>query len=411
MKGRDANDILREDGPDALRQVINNSVTLRDAISFGAINGASDDQQHNSERDQVQPKPLPFIDIAAWCDKPAPEREWVVRDQVPLRNVTLLSGEGGVGKSILALHCAAATALERDWLGTLPTPGRVLVVCCEDDEHELQRRLDRIVEHYGASFAELGKSLHALSLAGTDAIMAAPNKAGLIEPTGLFKQVHEAARDISPRLIIVDNSADVFAGNENDRAQVRQFITLLRGVAIDANAGLILTSHPSLTGISTGSGLSGSTAWNASVRSRLYFKRATTDRDEEPDSDRRVLEVMKSNYGPTGRTMALRWSNGLFLPIAGTGSSLDKLAAEQRVDDVFLGLLAQFESQGRNVSDKPTAPSYAPAMFCRESTAKGMRKVELADAMRRLFAANRLHVGHYGRPSRPYAKLVIGPHP
>jgi hypothetical protein len=34
---------------------------------------------------------------------------------------------------------------------------------------------------------------------------------------------------------------------------------------------VLLTGHPSLTGINTGTGTSGSTAWNASVRSRLYF--------------------------------------------------------------------------------------------------------------------------------------------
>jgi len=289
----------------------------------------------------------------------------------------------------------------------MPMPGPALVLCCEDDEHELRRRLDQIVEHYGTSHAELSKGMHALSLAGHDAVMAPPDKHGLIMPTPLFARLRQAARDIRPRLIVIDNSADVFAGNENDRAQVRQFVTLLRGIAIDANAGLLLTSHPSLTGISTGSGLSGSTAWNASVRSRLYFKRAKTEKDEEPDPDLRVLELMKSNYGPVGETITLRWKAGLFLPVAGTGS-LDKMAAEQKADDAFLTMLAQFEKQGRNVSDKPTANSYAPAMFCKETAAQGIRKAELADAMRRLFAADRIHVSHYGRPSRPYSKLVVG---
>jgi RecA-family ATPase len=142
----------------------------------------------------------------------------------------------------------------------------------------------------------------------------------------------------------------------------------------------------------------------------MYFKRAVTDKDEEPDTDLRVLEVVKANYGPVGETVMLRWRDGLFLPVEGIGS-LDRMAQHQAADDVFLDLLAQFEGQGRNVSDKPTAPSFAPAMFCREPAAKGMRKDALAGAMRRLFAANRIHVGHYGRPSRLSSKLVIGPSP
>src|SRR5207249_1126483 len=128
----------------------------------------------------------------------------------------------------------------------------------------------------------------------------------------------EAARYIQPKLIVIDNSADVFGGKENDRAMVRMFVTILRGLAIATNAGVLLTAHPSLTGINTGTGLSGSTAWNASVRSRMYLRRMVTDADEEPDPDLRVLEILKSNYGPVGETVNLRWDKGLFLPVAGT---------------------------------------------------------------------------------------------
>jgi RecA-family ATPase len=54
---------------------------------------------------------------------------------------------------------------------------------------------------------------------------------------------------LKPKHIGIDTSADVFAGNENDRAQVRQFISLLRKLAIVANGSIVLLSHPSLTGI------------------------------------------------------------------------------------------------------------------------------------------------------------------
>jgi RecA-family ATPase len=357
-----------------------------------------------------EPPALQFIDIAAWDGATAPEREWVVQDRVPLKNVTLLSGEGGVGKSVISLHLAVATALGRDWLNALPTPGPALVLCCEDDTDELHRRLDRIVEHYsatfGATYGELG-DIQLLSLAGQDAVLAAPNRNGLVQATKLFGRIHEAACDIRPRLIILDNSADVFAGNENDRAQVRQFVTLLRDLAISANAGLLLTSHPSLTGINTGTGLSGSTAWNASVRSRLYFKRAKTEKDEEPDPDLRVLEVMKSNYGPVGETVTVRWKDGLFLPVAGV-SSVEKLAAEQKAEQLFLTLLDRFTRQGRNTCEKPSAPTYAPTLFAKEHEAQelGIRKTDFEGAMRKLFAAEKIYLEPYGPRCRATSRLV-----
>jgi RecA-family ATPase len=351
---------------------------------------------------------LSFIDIAKWQDTPAPEREWTIQGRIPLSSVTLCAGEGGVGKTLLMLHCGAAIALGRDWLGALPEPGPVLGAFCEDDADELHRRLDRIVDHYGETHTELSKNFHALSLVGQDAVVAAPNNKGIIQPTALFNQFREAACDIKPRLIIVDNSADVFAGNENDRAQVRQFVTLLRGIAVDAGAGLVLTSHPSISGINSGSGTSGSTGWHNSARARMYFKRATTERDEEPDPLLRVLQTMKSNYSSSeGETINLRWKDGLFLPVAGT-NNLEKLAAEKRADDLFLVLLDRFNEQGRNTCDKPSAQTFAPTLFAKESEAKELKvkKTDFDGAMRRLFAAKKIRNLPYGPPSRGTVKLV-----
>jgi hypothetical protein len=38
-----------------------------------------------------------------------PKREWTVENRIPARTVTLLSGDGGVGKTILGLHLSTAT--------------------------------------------------------------------------------------------------------------------------------------------------------------------------------------------------------------------------------------------------------------------------------------------------------------
>jgi hypothetical protein len=61
--------------------------------------------------------------------------------------------------------------------------------------------------------------------------------------------------------------------------------------------------------MNSGDGAGFSTAWHNSVRSRLYLRRPQAD---EPD--RRVLEVKKANYGPSGVSIPLIWQAGVFVP-------------------------------------------------------------------------------------------------
>jgi RecA-family ATPase len=215
--------------------------------------------------------PLPFINMSNWDDEPLPELEWAVLDRIPLRQVTLFSGEGSAGKSTTQLHLSFAHALKRDWLGTMPEPGPAIFVDAEDDEKILHRRSAAILDHYGATFKEaVDGGLHLVSLIGQDAVLgAASRRSGVIQPTPLFGRLLEAAGDVKPRMIGIASSANVFAGSEIDRQQVQQFISLLTAVARVANGALVLISHPSLTGINSDTGLSGNTAWHNAVRARF----------------------------------------------------------------------------------------------------------------------------------------------
>jgi RecA-family ATPase len=216
--------------------------------------------------------PFQWADASTWDTEPCPPREWAVTDRLPLRQVTLFSGEGAIGKSIVELMLCVAHVTGRDWLKSLPEPGGAFYFGCEDDEAELRLRLTSILAHYGTTFEEAkANGFRFKSLAGEDAILGAPDRNGIIKPTKLFDQLYEQAGDLKPKHIGIDTSADVFAGNENDRTQVRQFISLLRRLAIVANGAVNLLSHPSLTGTNTGSGISGSTAWHNSVRAQMYM--------------------------------------------------------------------------------------------------------------------------------------------
>jgi hypothetical protein len=71
--------------------------------------------------DEAQkPPPLPFIKIRDWQDQPVPERPWIIKDRIPAGNVTLLSGEGSIGKSILSLQLSVVSCSARSGLDHFP---------------------------------------------------------------------------------------------------------------------------------------------------------------------------------------------------------------------------------------------------------------------------------------------------
>ena len=354
-------------------------------------------------------QPLPWIDFSKWDGQPVPHRKWAIRDRVPLNQAGLFSGEGGTGKSILELTKNVAHVTGKDWLGSMPEPGPAFYLGAEDDVDELHIRIAAIAAHYGTTFKELTEGgLHVLCLLGKDATLCAPTRSGKVETTDLYKRIYEAAGDIKPKNISVDTLSRAFAGNEIDRVQVYAFANHMQALAMVASGSVTVLAHPSLQGIASGSGISGSTAWHGAFRFRQYLKGARSEPGEQPDGDLRELVFKKNQYGPTGETIALRYRNGMFLPEPGM-SSLDKISREAKADDIFLDLLKRLSGEGRNVGDKPTSPNYAPTTFAKENEAKQvqLRKPDLEAAMRRLFADGKIHVESYGRPSRLCSRVAI----
>lgn len=349
---------------------------------------------------------LPVVSAASLADRPVAERRWIVPGMIPDRTVTLVSGDGAVGKSTLLLQFAAAKAAGVPWLGVDLDPGPVTFVSAEDDLDELHRRLVLIARGLTVSLEDLA-NLHLIPLAGRDAVLGAPDGKGIIAPTVVWRGLVATVERVRPHLVILDTLADIFAGNENARAEARQFVGLLRGLAIDHRLAVVLIGHPSLAGMATGSGTSGSTAWNNSVRSRLYLE---TTRDEdgcEIDADMRVLRVMKANYAAAGVEWPLRWRDGCFI-VDGPVGGLDKMGADAKAERVFLTLLTTFQAQERPVSPSPSS-SYAPKVFAAHPDGEGLSKKTLAAAMERLLAAGRLRIETCGPPSRQYKRLVFVP--
>ena len=283
--------------------------------------------------------------------------------------MTLLGGDGGTGKSLLALQLACAVATDGQWLGRPVSSGGVVFVSAEDDEAELQRRTDDIRRHDDKAFSDLHR-LTLRSLAGEDALLARLDRqTGAMVPTGLFAELDRQIASEMPALVILDTLADMFPGNENDRSQARQFIGLLRGLAIRHECTLLLLAHPSQAGLNSGSGTSGSTGWSNSVRSRLYFERIISE-GYEANPNARVLRNMKANYGPKGGEIGATWREGVFVPDA-TETGIDRVAGNAKAERVFLAFLRLHSAQGRKVNPSGGVAGQASAEMSRDMATVG----------------------------------------
>ena len=248
-----------------------------------------------------------------------------------------------------------------------------------------------------------------LCLLGQDATLCEANgKSGRIETTGLYKQIYEAAGDIKPKNISIDTLSRAFAGDEINRVQVYGFANHMQALAKVASGSVTVLSHPSLAGIASGSGISGSTAWHGAFRFRQYLTGVKAEPGEQPDGDLRELQFKKNQYGPRSENIVVRYQNGLFLPERGL-SNLEKVAREAEAERIFIDLLKRFSDAGRNLSHKDSSPNFAPKVFVAEAEAKEarLRKTDFEEAMRRLFADKKIAVETYGRPSNPHERLGV----
>lgn len=314
----------------------------------------------------------------------------------------MLGGDGGVGKSLLSQMLLTAAAIGKPWLGFPIATVKCLGVFCEDDEDELHIRQAAINRHFNCEFGDL-ENLNLISRVGQDCLlMEFESFQSHGTPMPLYSQLLGRAKEFGAQLIVLDSLHDLFAGNENSRPQARQFVNLLRQMAIEVDGVVILTAHPSLTGLSSGSGMSGSTAWNNAVRSRLYL---TRPKDGDP-SDARVLKIMKSNYSRVGDEIRLRWGDGVLAREDLDDGVLGNIK-DRNVERLFLELLDKRNKENRPVSHRPRADNYAPRVFAKHPNREGHAKKAFERAMEQLFAQDRIVVESYGdRPSRQFQKIV-----
>jgi RecA-family ATPase len=331
-------------------------------------------------------------------------RRWFVEGLVPAEETTMLGGDGGAGKTTLALQLVVSGITGKEWFGRKVVQRNMLYISAEDPVEEIHFRLEQITKSSPLAKGDLAR-FKLIDLAGKVATLAIFDKSGQLKLTPLLTAIETIAREHNAGCIIFDAIADFFGGNENERREVRAFVGALRGMAMRLKAAVLFIAHPSVDGIKTGRGYSGSTHWNNAVRSRLYFYDAPSDENAGPPSlDMRVLELAKSNRARRGEKIHLVWFDGCFTTVA--PGAAENLTNAAEADRIFLAALEKMTSQGVNLSTSPSS-TYAPTVLAKMPMGKRIGKAALDRAMHRLIERGVIRAEPFGPPSHRRHRLIV----
>jgi RecA-family ATPase len=366
-----------------------------DPNEFGISAETGSDGEPVGGKASDRQEPVTFVPItpASWKDTKAIARQWLAFARIIMGDLTILSGNGGAGKTeiIVQLLVAVAAALG-DWLGCTVESGVALFLSCEEPEDDVRDRIERICKHRQIDPHAL-EDLHLLFPELDSTWLASADRAGKMTPTALFTYIEKWIEQNNPRLVVIDSIAAVFDGEAIARRQVRSFLAMLRKIARQHNVAIVLLDHPSVRGMADGTGTANSVDWRNSVRGMMHL----SDPDKD-DQDARELEVKKNNRGRIGEKVTLRW-NGLTFGTDMAATSPYRAAAERDIDDLFLRLLDKRNAQGRPVHAS-TAKGSAPSEFATDPEAGGATAEAFRRSMERLFSAAKIRAVETGSPSK-----------
>ena len=256
------------------------------------------------------------IDVHTDWKGAAPAREWICEGWLSYR-LTLLTGDGGSGKSRLTLQLAAAVAsgTPNPWIplaanGVKPPmppvmiggPAPVLVASWEDERDEVHRRLGEMARQLPWAASDCIKDrLNFVDLAGDGPLWEATRVGGALTDIGV--QLRAIAERIKARLLIIDPRAAAYAGDENSRAHVRAFISNWDRWSRERRCAVLLVDHLPKT---AGATYAGSTDWRNAARS-VWTREDITDKTSMLTA--MVLRCDKSNYGQTPEQVYLTIDN------------------------------------------------------------------------------------------------------
>jgi hypothetical protein len=178
-----------------------------------------------------------------WQSSQYPPRRFAWFPYLPARCVSLLIGEGAVGKSTFLVAMLAHIAAGMSYLGRQTLQGRVVYIAAEDDEQEVMRRLQNVAQGMKMTpfqRAALTSNFEFYPVAGAELNLIRSNY-GLIGQTPL---VDALAQDIGEALVVaIDPVSRVHGCEENSNTVGTKLVQAGEAIAQKTGAAVIFAHH------------------------------------------------------------------------------------------------------------------------------------------------------------------------
>ena len=284
------------------------------------------------------------LEIASLVNPNPPGVDWLIDGWLLWGRVALLAGDGGLGKSRLALRLAAGIAsAEPDWLSGITTaegsrrrllqidaPANVVIATWEDDLDEFDRRLAAIGKHDAT-----GGRIKFVDMADHGPLWA-PLRSGHVSSiaslTTAGEKLREYAESVEARLLVIDPLAAAYAGDENVRGLVRAFLSSWDAWGRRNGCAVLFVGHTPKSISRT----SGSTDWRNAVRNlwsmeyKFPPKAGPAEMTEEKAA--LILECEKRNYGAKPPIVYLDREGGVLTEREAPDWAVDSAPVETRTN-------------------------------------------------------------------------------
>lgn len=242
-----------------------------------------------------------------WVSADIPRRPWIARGYAMRGAVTVVSGPGSAGKSMLMVAYAACASVGSAFKNFKPAAMlRVATYNVEDDGDEQRRRFSAMFQRLGLDLTAFGDRLAILGPRNVGTLLTVGHDGRALLNTDAMDELELFVDGFRPDVLMLDPFVELHDADENDNTVIRAVMARFRILASKYAMAVIVLHHARKGAGDPGDPESLRGASSIVGAARVVLTLAVMTKDEAKafgigDERRRLyfrLDGAKSNYAP-----------------------------------------------------------------------------------------------------------------